>query len=493
MKGEFVMFGQKKANEQIVNNINEMYENLNMLNGMDHKPFDIRVEKGELVVEKHEYENLTEDQRKQYDSLPSDAQKHWMEQLQSRESDNYPSNYLDMSQFAKDTATKDGMKDLELLGKLSDPAYINSLTDDQIIDLAKECSERYDIQKDAWKDDVIGVSSDEWNAASYDEKKSLEDKSVATVKKWSIGVAMTDDKNNIADQFKYVDIQDDGTFTKNIDINAGLSEAEKKEIAAIKDSKGQEIRRENMLADKYKDNYLDLKAEDPAMQEAFSQISTLEKMKDPGYLNTLSDEEFDELATDAFAMANVPPTSEGVYGVSADDWEAANDAQRAKYREQSASIKEAWTKELESHEQMNDLHTKQNDLALSKEDKESLQNEYADMVSKNADTVSSEQSKEEQSESPWSNLKERFSRCFETAKEYFQSTAVGKWVTEKVGDIKEFVVDKIGVKERKEEEAKDTEARHDKYCQQAGCPVEDSSQSGKESQQSTDSVSAEVE
>lgn len=373
----------------------------------------------------------------------------------------YPDDYLEVDYNDQLMGVSEAMNDMIMFVKLNDAGYLNSLNNEELDAFLKEGVARYAECEDAIDAGVYGVTSEEWNKADDATKLMWQTANEYVLKTWNEGMLNKGrdfellrgesldnyTRDDLGYFSPYINIDNDGKISKvNVSVYDGLTKKEENTASHIQDSGSQSEYIDIRMAERYTDDYLDLTADDPSMQKGFDQISLLEKMNDPGYINSLSDEEFQKQAKQATVMFNTPPMSEGVFGVDSETWASADEETRNQYRENSELIRDAWDKKLDELPVMKEIHNNK-DFDLTDDQKQSLMNEYSVLALDEKENSPSivQQAQAAVSGFSWSNFKDKVKDCFGAAKEWFESTAVGAWTMEKIDVAKDKFREILGV------------------------------------------------
>lgn len=205
------------------------------------------------------------------------------------------------------------------------------------------------------------------------------------------------------------------TYTRK-DSQAGLTDAEKQEISMIESSTDAEERKMYIMKEKFPEDYLEFETGDSVKDKAMEDIALVVKMTTPSYLNSLSQEELNDLCDKyvEFAENHTFDHAKGSMLIyTKDQLDSMTDAQ----------IEEAYAYQAECVNTFNSL----------------VEQQYIDFNNMKGSDKNGPEAADEadnnKGESAWSKLKNNVTAMATAVSNWFKSTAVGEWVMDKYEDI----------------------------------------------------------
>ena len=248
-------------------------------------------------------------------------------------------------------------------------------------------------------------------------------------------------------------IQPDLKTFYRLDATAGLTADEIKQYNEL-DKHSTEAARNYKLAQldkRYGDDYLNVTADDPAQQPRFDDIALIHKINNQGYLNSLSDSEFQDIANEYVEYMNSHSLAieQGAIGYDDITWEKMSDSEKEKAIATSQECVNEYVRKcaVSFPEHLEELGIVSSVLP-----------EPPDNVTPNADVQPSTDSAEndqpsaEESESTWSKIAAGIGGAFKSAADWFASTSVGSFIIDKFENVRDYVVENFIDKDSAERE-----------------------------------------
>lgn len=279
-------------------------------------------------------------------------------------------------------------------------------------------------------------------------------------------------QNIMTDIGVQVELDADGRVDfKRTNYLAGLSMAERETYSHIGSSTAAEQYRAERLNEKYPEDYLQVKvdtgltAEQQAQydayaaqngtaaeeyrkamvnqntaasrqkQEVFDELSMLERANDPGYLNSLSEDEFNDFCNEYVTYKFTHQS--GVYGYTDEELSGMSEEEISLIKAENMVYVNEFN-ELIGHDGIEPSADQQHgDSSQDSPQQESPSEEPQQTSPADGEPASNgtDDSKDNGVSSTWNKLKENVSVAFTAIGNWFASTEVGEWVIDKYNDI----------------------------------------------------------
>lgn len=153
---------------------------------------------------------------------------------------------------------------------------------------------------------------------------------------------------------------------------------------------------------------------EPDKQRIFDEMAFIAKANDPGYLNSLTNEEFQVFSVKyvEYRCSHI----DGVYGYTADELSQMNESQRAKVQ----MLNQQYSEEFTNRAQL---------------EKDAIEVRMEGITVANVESNQNGNSRESNGLSTWGKLKQNVTLAFSAVGNWIASTPVGEWVIDKYNDI----------------------------------------------------------